>query len=100
MISLTLASVGLMFIVKYGTILNQCRVILSRFSILKKLLSCSLCLGFWCGLFLMLMDYLYSGSLYVYLPLISAGVCWFSDNLNNCLQRIDVVLEQIFFDEK
>lgn len=97
MLSLVLASVGLMFILKYGTILNKPRSILCRISVLDKLFKCSLCLGFWCGFIIALCEYIIYKNHYIYLPLISAGVCWMLDNLNDCLQRIDVVLEDIFF---
>lgn len=48
---LLLAAIGLTFILKYGFILNVPRDWLKGKSVyFKELLSCSQCLGFWCGL--------------------------------------------------
>lgn len=48
---LLLAAIGLTFILKYGFILNVPRNWLKNKSVyLNELLSCSQCLGFWCGL--------------------------------------------------
>lgn len=50
-LQLLLAAIGLTFILKYGFILNVPRNWLKGKSVyLKELLSCSQCLGFWCGL--------------------------------------------------
>ena len=76
---------GLHWILKYGTILNKFRSFIYRISLIKKLFQCSLCLGFWCGLLVGV------GSLKI--ACASAGFCWFFDNLNNILQRIDLKLE-------
>ena len=76
---------GLHWILKYGTILNKFRDIVCRVNLIDKLFRCSLCLGFWCGLLVSL------GSFKI--ACASAGFCWFFDNLNNILQRIDLKLE-------
>lgn len=70
----TLACVGLMFILKYGTILNRPRNWIKRqHAKLNDLFECSLCLGFWTGIIL---GFPYS---LWYMPFISAGVCWITD---------------------
>jgi hypothetical protein len=78
-----------MYILKYGTILNVPRNIVCKVNILKELFSCSLCLGFWCGVIV----YLITRS-YILLPLASAGACWFMDNLNNTLQSVEIKLDK------
>lgn len=50
-LQLLIAAIGLTFILKYAFILNVPRNWLkSKGVYLKELLSCSQCLGFWCGL--------------------------------------------------
>lgn len=87
-----------MFILKYGTILNKPRSILYKISILKELLQCSLCLGFWCGVFIAGTECLYHDQKITYthvlLPFASAACCWFFDNLNNVLQSIEIKLDK------
>jgi len=83
-----LACVGLHWILKYGTILNVPRDVLCRVHLFSELFKCSLCLGFWSGVIIGF----YSGN--VLLPLVSAGVCWFTDNINNTLQSIEIKLDK------
>lgn len=87
-----------MFILKYGTILNRPRSILYKINILKELLQCSLCLGFWCGVTVSGVEYLYNDQRLMYtcvlLPFASAACCWFVDNLNNVLQSIEIKLDK------
>lgn len=74
LIYVTFACVGLMFIVKYGTIFDRPRNWLkSKFKLFDELFSCALCIGFWCGAGIGI----YTG--YVLLPLYSAAVCWLVD---------------------
>ena len=48
----TFILIGLCFILKYGSILNPIRnFLINRSNFFKKLFDCSLCLGFWVGLF-------------------------------------------------
>jgi len=92
-----LASVGLMFILKYGTILNWYRDLVCRIhSKVCDLHKCSLCLGFWTGIIVMLFELYHDESGYriLLLPLISSGCCWFIDNLNNVLQSIEIKLDK------
>lgn len=83
-----ISCIGLHWILKYGTILNSVRSYLTRIEIIKKLFKCSLCLGFWCGVVIGS----YTNNLL--LPLASAGVCWFVDNVNNTLQSIEIKLDK------
>ena len=76
---------GLMWILKYGTILNKPRnFISSRSKVLKELFNCSLCLGFWVGVLIGSIEYHINGinPLHIlYLGLSSSAVCWFFDIL-------------------
>lgn len=46
-----IASVGLTFIILQGRIFKEVRLLLSKVQIFKELLSCSMCTGFWTGIF-------------------------------------------------
>lgn len=75
---------GLVWILRFGSILNKPRNFLKRNKILKELLNCSLCLGFWAGVLLSVLYYKsssYSGLHILMMPFASAGVCWFFDSL-------------------
>lgn len=92
-----LACVGWMFIVKYGTILNWYRDIVCKIHPkIQELHKCSLCLGFWTGVGVMLFE-LYFGDpdhkIYL-LPLISSACCWVVDNLNNVLQSVEIKIDK------
>ena len=85
-----------MFILKYGTILNVPRKLLCKINLLKDLFSCSLCLGFWTGFFVAVINYYFiawQGSLLL-LPLVSAACCWIVDNMNNTLQSVEILLDK------
>ncbi len=85
-----LASLGLMFILKYGSILGFLRNFLyDQSDVFKELFSCSLCLGFWTGLIVgvISVDTL-CRSEYVLLPFASAAFCNIVDML------IDKLLEK------
>lgn len=93
----TLACIGLMFILKYGTILQWYRNFVSKLHPkLEELHKCSLCLGFWCGVAVMAFEFYFNCYNYKYLllPLISAGVCWFVDNVNNTIQSVEIKLDK------
>ena len=90
-----LACIGLMFILKYGTILNLPRRFLMKCSLLRDLLTCSLCLGFWSGVVIGFIVYNVSPSDdLLLLPLVSAACCWIVDNLNNVIQSIEIKLDK------
>ena len=85
-----LASVGLMWILKYGSILKLPRECLKSLSIFfKKLFECSMCLGFWTGVFFSLLSYYINGMNYnlILIPFISSGTCWFLDSLLDLIQE-------------
>ena len=84
-----LACIGLTFILKYGTILNVPRSYLSRFNFFKELFKCSLCLGFWSGVFV----YIVSQE-YILLPLASSAVCCAVDSAVAVLQFYEIKLEK------
>ncbi len=85
-----------MFILKYGTILNFPRKLISKISFIRELFKCSLCLGFWTGVIV----YFASNSKYILLPFASAGVCWIIDNFNNVLQSLEIVIDEFLRDHK
>ena len=81
---------GLTFILKYATILKTPRQYVTQRPLLKELFKCSLCLGFWSGVIV----FVVGGTHYHLLPLASAGVCWTSDNLNNVLQSVEIIIDE------
>jgi hypothetical protein len=93
-----LASLGLTYICKYGTILNVPRTWLSKqLPRLEELFKCSLCLGFWTGLFLspiVLLDVGVCPS--AVFPFASAAWCWTIDEFHDVVvswkAKIDVTL--------
>ena len=97
MINDIIACVGLMFIIKYGTILTWYRNFVSSLHPqIAELHKCSLCLGFWCGVVVMCFELHFNSSnhqLYL-LPLISSGVCWVTDNINNTIQSIEIKIDK------
>tara|TARA_R100000805_G_C3585633_1_gene88491 strand:- start:412 stop:714 length:303 start_codon:yes stop_codon:yes gene_type:complete len=91
-----LACYGLMCILKYGSILNVPRNFLCNISsTLKELFSCSLCLGFWCGVIVAVIDALYYNSKFnIFLPFISSGVCLFLDCTLRSIQTVEMFLDK------
>ena len=87
-----LACVGLVWIIKDSYILNLPRNYLkSKSKHLQEFLSCSLCLGFWVGLLLTLLEYyLLNNKLYIiyFYPLACAAFCWFIDSLLDLIQHM------------
>lgn len=67
--------IGLCFILKYGSILNWPRNFLIKFKFFEQLFDCSLCLGFWVGLFF---GIVWLGSAWLWC-FYSSGVCFFAD---------------------
>ena len=80
-----LSSIGLMCILKYGSILAQPRAFLSMRSLyLSELFSCSLCLGFWAGFAIMGFIYFCTedwAPQWFLFPLVSAVLSWLADPL-------------------
>lgn len=78
-----------MWILRYGSIFNTPREYLCQKSkVLNKLLNCSLCLGFWCGVFVGIFNYYFINQSLIYclMPLASSAVCWFFDSLLDLIQ--------------
>lgn len=91
------ASIGLMWILKYGSILSYPREYLKSISdILKELFDCSMCLGFWCGIFFVSLSYKINGPSYelILIPFISSASCWFLDSLLDLIQESSVKLSK------
>ena len=90
-----LACVGLMFILKYGTILNSYRKFVTNLHPkIAELHKCSLCLGFWTGVIIGVADHLLNNTSYYFLPLASSALCWFVDNLNNMIQSVEIKIDK------
>lgn len=85
----TLGLVGTMFILKYGSILEPLRQKLFVVPKLKELFSCSLCLGFWVGVFWGVI-YMEEGLLIT--PFYSAAVCWIADTILQFIQACDLYI--------
>ena len=93
-----ISTVGLMWILKHGSILNAPRNFLTkRSAVLHELFNCSLCLGFWCGIFIGLLMFYFRepNILYLLFPLCSSALCWFFDSLLDLIQ-----LAACFLDKK
>jgi uncharacterized membrane protein YoaK (UPF0700 family) len=85
-----IAVVGLHWILKYGSILNHPRDFVRKVKLIDRLFSCSLCLGFWCGV----IGAVYLGRDVVVYGMCGAAVCWVADNINIVLQRVDIELDK------
>ncbi len=97
MIYKPLACVGVMFIIKYGTILSWYRDIVCKIHPkIAELHKCSLCLGFWTGMCILGFELYFNNPDYkIYLlPLASSACCWVIDNLNNVLQSIEIKIDK------
>ena len=79
----SIACIGLMFILKYGSILAPIRNRLTKIDFFRELFSCSLCLGFWAGLATGLIT---STSPHLFC-FYGAAICWTADML------LDVVVK-------
>ena len=92
-----LACVGLMFILKYGTILAWYRSLVGKIHPkIKELHKCSLCLGFWTGVVVMAFELCFNNTNYqIYLlPLASSACCWVVDNANNLVQSHEIKIDR------
>ena len=81
LILVTLAAYGLCHILMYGTIFNIPRAKLTKIKFFKELLSCSLCVGFWVGLFLSA----FTEYNFILFALYSAATCYIIDRLTDKL---------------
>lgn len=97
MVWIILASIGLTFILKYGTILQFLRLFLTKRSTkLTELFSCSLCLGFWSGVILSPIAIKTLGIWYgILTPLVSAACSWCIDLILQVFQYILSILKRL-----
>lgn len=87
-----LACLGLVWILKDSIIFKTPRdFITSRSKKLKQLFSCSMCLGFWTGLLLAVIENLplekWSND-FIYYPFAVSGFCWFFDCVLDLIQEV------------
>ena len=80
-----IASIGMCFILKYGSILEWSRQkTISWIPNLEKLYKCCLCMGFWAGVItapsLYLSEYWDVPELLFY-PFITSTICWYADSV-------------------
>lgn len=101
-ILILLACFGLTTILVDGKILYQFREWIGKVNFFKELIECSMCTGFWVGLYFsfvmgitLLLEFLGISSLiikglfyFMTLPFASSGVCWL-------LERLGVILDTI-----
>lgn len=89
-LTIYLSSLGLVWILKDSYIFFAPREYLkSKSKYLERLLSCSMCLGFWVGVLLSLLVYLDSYCLslnLIYYPFSVSAFCWFFDSLLDLIQ--------------
>lgn len=80
----------------YGSIFEKLRVCLSKSKTLNKLFKCSLCLGFWSGVLVSIVEYTKTESIYniYYIPFASSCACWLFDSIIDALQELSYYLNQ------
>lgn len=85
-----LVCLGLVWVLRYGSILNLPRNLLTSIHPkINELFNCSLCLGFWAGLIIGYVNYKLNGMNplhIIYLGFASSAVCWFFDSLLDLIQ--------------
>ena len=89
-----IACIGLMWILRYGSILRIPRNLLTRFTVFEELFKCSLCLGFWAGVIISLFYHFHLHATDWLLPLSSAACCWFFDSILGVIQSVELNLDQ------
>lgn len=80
-----IASIGMCFIMKYGSLLEPFRnKTIQWFSCLEKLYKCCLCMGFWAGVITTPLLYKtqewYWWELLFY-PFVTSAICWYADSI-------------------
>lgn len=87
---------GLTFILRYGSILSWIRNFLTKAKFFKELFSCSLCLGFWSGVFHSIVLYFLNWDiLYIFLPTVSSLVSYAADSTIRLIQSCDLTLDKV-----
>lgn len=83
-----ISSLGLTYILKYGTILHTLRLFLSKNNFFNELFKCSLCLGFWSGVFIAPLIFIKYGIIYALLfPTASAAFSWTIDTIHDFIVK-------------
>jgi hypothetical protein len=83
-----ISSLGLTYILKYGSILKKIRDILSTNSFFNELFKCSLCLGFWSGVILSPLIFIKHGTVYALLfPTAAAAFSWTIDTIHDFIVK-------------
>ena len=91
-----LSCIGLTFILKYGSILNYIRSFLCRIKLFEDLFKCSLCLGFWSGIFHSIVLYhIKWNDIYFLLPFVSSALSWLADSLLRVIQTSEMLMDKI-----
>jgi len=91
-----LSCIGLTFILKYGSILSFVRKPLIKLKFFKELFSCSLCLGFWSGVFHgMFFYFVMDGGYACFLfPTLSSFLSWFFDGIVDLIHTYSIHLNR------
>jgi hypothetical protein len=94
-----LACLGIVWIIKDSYIFSKPRSYLkSKSPHLEKFLSCSLCLGFWVGLFLLFSEFYFTKTYdynYFLIPFSVSAFCWFIDSILDAVQELYVYYKNI-----
>ena len=88
---------GIVWIIKDSYILRKPRNFLkSKFNILDEFLSCSLCIGFWVGLIISLVNiYTHDSPFVWYFAFASSAFCWLVDSILDLIQECTVYYKNI-----
>lgn len=88
-------SLGLCAILKYGSITEDfrtyCKAVIPKG---EELISCSMCLGFWCGVVIYFSSFLLEDKVNFLFPLASSGFCWVMDSLTYFILGLDKTIVQ------
>jgi hypothetical protein len=88
-------SFGLCIILKYASITEDIRTTFKAlFQKGEELFSCSMCLGFWCGVIIYLISKLTEIEINFLFPLASSGFCWALDSLIYFILGLDKIVVQ------
>ena len=92
-------ALGICCILKHGSIAEDIRTILTIIVPSgDELIKCSLCLGFWCGVFITLFDYIFGEFTHqmILFPFASSGFCWAIESFIYFILGLD----KIYVDKK
>lgn len=90
-------SLGLCYIIKYSSLLENARKFLSdKSNLFSELFQCSMCLGFWCGVALIpfLWDYQDLEEVSLLYPFATASFCWTMDILMDTMIAIITIAKE------